>query len=152
VSYLRDGVIMPGSWLTLEVDGDVERYIPKPGLWTGDVQTDSAILRPGVRMIWLSDGLADKYPINYPATGIVHWLAQPGGPWPGIVPFEIRGRVTFTGEGVSAATGVYVELSEDDITSIRVYALKCRVAIRSEMSGDPLAPTGPFTSEIYSES
>lgn len=124
---------MSGSWLTLEVDGDVERYIPKPGLWTGDVQTDSAVLCPGVRMIWLSDGLADKYPINYPATGIAAWLARPGG-WPAILPDAIRGRVTFTGEGVSAATGVYTELSEDDVTSIRVYALKCRVAMRAEIS------------------
>jgi hypothetical protein len=138
---------MSGSWLTLEPDGDVERYIPKLGLWTKDEQTDSAVVRPGVRMIWLNDEISNKYPINYPATGIANWLARPGG-WPGTVPFVIRGRVTFTGEGVSAATGMYAELSETDVSTIRVYALKSRVAIRSEMSGDPLSPTGPFTSEL----
>jgi hypothetical protein len=138
---------MSGSWITLEPDGEFERYVPRRGLWTGDVQTDSAVVRPGVRMIWLNDEISNKYPINYPATGIANWLARPGG-WPGTVPFVIRGRVTFTGEGVSAATGMYAELSETDVNTIRVYALKARVAIRSEMSGVPLGPSGPFLSEL----
>jgi hypothetical protein len=138
---------MSGSWITLEPDGEFERYVPRRGLWTGDVQTDSVVVRPGVRMIWLDDELSNKYPINYLATGIVSWLAQSGG-WPAPLPDAIRGRVTFTHDGVSAVTGIYDELSETDVNTIRVYALKARVAIRSEMSGVPLGPSGPFLSEL----
>ncbi len=124
----------PGTWVAMDPDGKVESLKPEPGLWTLEKNTKTAVVCPGVRMIWLEEALASDFPINHSATGIAEWMRSTGCEMPEL----IRGRVVFTSDIFDMGTSIYGVLSNDAERDVRMYGLKSRMTIAKLYAATPV--------------